>query len=91
MSVETCRVCGGPIRVMAHRGTGLCSQRCAKAEQRAAPPPPEMEGPPCPVCEGPFPWMWIKDETGALIDCRHDVTLTIPAWRGLTPRPLEMP
>ena len=36
---ETCSECGDPILTMAHRGTGTCSQRCARAAGRHAPRP----------------------------------------------------
>jgi hypothetical protein len=31
---DTCRACGGEIRMQIRRGTGLCCQRCQEAKER---------------------------------------------------------
>jgi endogenous inhibitor of DNA gyrase (YacG/DUF329 family) len=33
--MEKCKVCDKPVLVMAHKGTGICSRRCEKADVRA--------------------------------------------------------
>lgn len=37
-----------------------------------------MGGPPCPVCGGPYPRLWIRNtETREIIGCTHDVEMVL--------------
>lgn len=37
-------------------------------------------GPPCPVCGGAYPWLWLRDPaTRAIVGCTHDITFAVPA------------